>query len=1341
MRSYEHCGFEHERKAFARLEQKVPEREGLELYPSVYIPDNSRNVYHECDLLVIAESFAAVVELKHWQGEIDIGHNVWRRNGTAIRDPHEVNLPKAKVFKSLLEQTLPAARIPFVQSIVVLTADNASVSGAHAAFDIIKLLDETKGKIGDHLTFDGIDELAKYLRERIKRDFAAGRQQVSPQDFGKLKKKLDERFVDGLRRKDFSDQISGFKIRQEIEHTARFVSYLAEANPSRGDMLYRLRVFGSASIDPAVQARQFRSLDALERLSPHPHIRPTHRHPNERNLVVEVCPWGDVQTLDQVLESGTTLSHEFTVRVVRDLAFALAHVHADATLIHRNLTPRSVIVGRDDHVELTDFDLAFDAGADYTVISDDLTKLERHYLAPEALAGKFDFASDIFSLGRLFQDLLDAGDLDEASAEELCALAETMCSLEPAERPTAEAVAHQLSEYLGEQTSTAMPATEPQAPKEPEVGDTYDTWELLRELGHGGSSRVFYAESHRFPAALKIFHADVPRDRCLAERDFLHYTKNPFIAGFHSFTQWAGHYWCIAQEYAEGESLRTLISQHYRPDAGLFAEVARQMLTALEALHTPLASVGEEDGPGKVIHNDVTPGNIVLNLDRRVAKLIDFGMASTPGLTVIGGTPGYVAQDLVNKDGYRAVPQGDLYALAMTLVEWATGQRPENAEAVPPLFANEVETTVSEQVAAVLRCALGPSDARFTSARVMRQALDEALAEPEAVVAEQTPVDDELKVPVAEIAPERPASAMGVSDVQVFVEYLNTIHNLSADNRHALAEAQATSRYFSELHVELKLTKSIVNIFSREEDAVVMLTGHAGDGKSTVAVELLKRARGLPAGTPLPQAPDEVELVQLYGRPLAIVKDMSELPASERLEKLRDAITGAGNALIVSNTGPLLSAFSDYFSQLKAKEEVEQKVLHRLDQPLHNGELGDNNCLPESGGKKVYIANLSMLSNVDTAVEFLDKLVAHPIWDECAACNAAPTCPIKLNVELLRESGQVAQERVRFVYERMTAYGRRMTMRQLTAHLSFSLTGGLSCQDVRTSTTGERPLSLFSESFFGHVGPLTEQAVDALFCLKQMADLHFGANSNPKFDQLVYEGRLGEALELPSRVERNVLRWQKEARDPAGGEARRRLRRLVYMLGQPRSSYGEFKSVLIDDFLHSPMLRTLGDWVNQGSVDTGLAKRKFIKKTLGVLMEEYIGCMVPGTALERLFITLRRPDESLFQPVQIVLKTIPVDEFELTFDRERALPVLVHNSARLGLTLPLLDYIVSRSRGEITGELDAIHRASLDQFRGALLGTGHAHQDVITVLQIDADGEVMTHKFSANSDGQRLVYQ
>ncbi|WP_038052089.1 NERD domain-containing protein kinase family protein [Thioalkalivibrio sp. ALJ1] len=1343
MKSYEHSEFEHERAAFSQLKEQVPERSDLELYPSVYISDQSRNVYHECDLLVIAENFAAVVELKHWQGDVHVSDNLWWRAGRATRDPHEVNLPKAKVFKSLLEKALPATRVPFVQSIVVLTASSAIVTGANSAFDTIKRLDTTGRVLGDHLTFDGVDEFAKYLRERVKRDAASGRRQLTPKEFLNLKKKLDIRFSGGPKREDYADQISGFKIIKDIEHTKRYVSYLAEASPARGEMLYRLRVFGPASKDPAVQARQFRSLDTLEQLPQHPNIRPAHRHPNERNLVVEVCPWSDVQTLDQILKAGVGLSLHFAVKVARDIALALTHIHAGERLIHRNLTPRSVIVGRDDHVELTDFDLTFDADSDHTVFDEDedVDELEREYLAPEALVGKPDLSSDIFSLGCLLNELLKASDGSSHALAELQGLSETMSSQVPQNRPTAGFVADQLSKFLGESRATTAVVEEHPTPRDPQVGDEHETWELVRELGRGGTSWVFYGESHGFPAAIKIFASDVPRDRCLAERDYLNQVRSPFVVGSRgSLLLWAGVYWCIVQDYAEGTSLATLIARKERPGVDLFAEVARQMLIALESLHNGCSGGDEGFYTNEIIiHNDVTPGNIIVDEKKGVAKLIDLGVASNPGLTLIRGTPGYVAQDLVTKEGYLASPQGDLYALAVTLVEWATGMRPEDSESVPPLFPEVLQPEASHRLGGVMRKAMGESVQRFADAQLMREALNTAL---------EGPVENAYEAAMSIAGPEWTDEAAGGllpadhgSEAQAFVEYLNTTHNVSADNRHALAESQATSRYFQDLHVQLELTKSIEAVLADEQDVVIMLTGHAGDGKSTVAIDLLRRALGVGSGVKLSHSPKEVEKVDLNGRPLAIVKDMSELSASDRLTRLREGMEDKGSAVIVSNTGPLLSTFTEYFSQQRTKHQVEQDVLRGLSQPLINGALGRENSFPGIHGKKVYIANLSMLDNVNVAVELLGKMVDHPAWEACGDCRASVRCPIRQNVELLREARTVTFKRVRYVYERLTAYGRRMTMRQLSGHMSFSLTGGRSCQEVVTQAAAEGPRAFFSESFFGYVGERTAQAEDALFCLRQMADLHFGAASAPTLDQLVQDGKLAEALEMPLSVDGEVRRRQQEARHAAGGEVRRRLRRLAYMFGKPRASYEALERVLIDEFLHSPMLRTLAQWVEVGGVDAGLVKRKFIKMTVGVLMEEYIGCMVPEGKRERLFITLRRPDERVFQSVQIILNSVPVEEFDLAFDRERALPILSHDSARLELTLPLLDYIESRSRGELTNELDAIHRASLEEFRGQLLAKKSVGQNSIKVLQINAAGEVETHTFSVEGNGQKLVYQ
>lgn len=1348
MKSFAHCTFKHERDAFAKLSLAPLDEQTIELYPSTYISDTSRNVYHECDLIVVAESFAAVVELKHWQGDVEVGDNVWRRGEAPIRDPHEVNLPKAKVFKGIIEKALPAATAPFVQSIVVLTGE-ASVKGADTAYEVLGRLQANNGRIGDHLTFDGVDELAKYLRVRVEKDRLARRNVLRPQEFARLRGILDQKFdVQGLRKSDFSDQISGFKIREELENTSRYVSYLAEIVPTRGDALWRLRVFGPASQDEAERARQYRSLDALQKLPFHPNIRPAHRHPNERNLVVEACQWTDVRTLDQVLRAGQKLSHRLAVQIARDVALALVHIHeSNASLIHRSINPRSIILGRDDHVELVDFDLAFDPSAGFTVMRGTLPADQAKYVAREVLAGHSDYSSDVYSLGIVLDELLAARQEINVEDDRLRDLVGRMSDDLPAKRPSAREVAEALSATIGARLVTE---TAPNVAGPPKVGDEYDTWVLSEELGRGATSVVFRADSHGDRAVLKVFGHDASRERCLTERDFLRLARSPFVVSFRSFMQWAGSYWCIVQEHAPGKSLRRIIDSGTLPDPALFQEVANQILQGLGHLHTLREEDGDSTAKPAIVHNDVTPGNIVLDPDRRVAKLIDFGLASSPGLGVIGGTPGYVSEDRITKEGYVAEPAGDLYSLAVTLVEWATGKRPSSSSSIPLLFSGSLAPHQAEGLAEVLRRALGPRELAFTAASEMSTALNAAFDAvlPEAPSQLEPNVDPVASVPDAvEPALEtRVTAPLEVADCAAsnFVEYLNTVHNVSANNRHALAEAQATSNYFVDLHVEMELTNSIERALANERGAVVVLTGHAGDGKSTIAVEFLKKARGIAASQPLAQPPQQEERAEWMGRPVTVLKDMSELPAATRLAKLSESMQGVGSALIVSNTGPLLSTFREYFKDHDhQQDQIEQEVLRALDQPLPPGPLGPDNSFRLHDGKTVYIANLSMLGNVSTAVRLFDKLISHSAWSSCSGCPAAPRCPIRRNISVLQTQRETAKERLGFVYERLTAYGRRMSMRQLAAHLSFSLTAGYSCSDIRAGRLPPDESLIFSETFFGHAGARSEQAVDALFCLTQMADLHFGAASSPEIDALVHQGQLLQVLMWPPQLSAIVEKWQSEAQGDEGGESRRRLRRLAFMFATPVNRSDGLDRALLDDFLQSPMLRKRAAWVASKNVGSGVEKQKFIRRAIGVLMEEFTGCMTPEGNWERLFLTVRRPDEQVFQSIQIVLKAIPLDDFDLKFDAQRLMPYLAHigSAARLRLSLPLLDYIIKRSRGELATDLDAIHRAALEQFRGELLESRPNAPDVITIVEISNDGGLQTHRFSSSEDGPRLVYQ
>lgn len=79
-----------------------------------------------------------------------------------------------------------------------------------------------------------------------------------------------------------------------------------------------------------------------------------------------------------------------------------------------------------------------------------------------------------------------------------------------------------------------------------------------------------------------------------------------------------------------------------------------------------------------------------------------------------------------------------------------------------------------------------------------------------------------------------------------FVDYLNTLHNEQANNENALAEAQQNNPYFKKVKVERPEAQYITNRIETGENACLMiLTGHAGDGKTTLLFQVLEKLLGI----------------------------------------------------------------------------------------------------------------------------------------------------------------------------------------------------------------------------------------------------------------------------------------------------------------------------------------------------------------------------------------------------------------------------------------------------------------------------------------------------------------
>ncbi|MGC5014638.1 serine/threonine-protein kinase [Streptosporangium sp. DT93] len=121
----------------------------------------------------------------------------------------------------------------------------------------------------------------------------------------------------------------------------------------------------------------------------------------------------------------------------------------------------------------------------------------------------------------------------------------------------------------------------------------------------------------------------------------------------------------IVMELLRARSLEQLLQDHGPLPPRQVAEIGRQVLGALRAVHAK-----------GILHRDVKPSNVLVTDDRAV--LTDFGLAALEGdvsITQAGivlGSAGYIAPERVL--GAKASPAGDLWSLGATLYTAVEGK-------------------------------------------------------------------------------------------------------------------------------------------------------------------------------------------------------------------------------------------------------------------------------------------------------------------------------------------------------------------------------------------------------------------------------------------------------------------------------------------------------------------------------------------------------------------------------------------------------------------------------------------------------------------------------------------
>lgn len=287
------------------------------------------------------------------------------------------------------------------------------------------------------------------------------------------------------------------------------------------------------------------------------------------------------------------------------------------------------------------------------------------------------------------------------------------------------------------------------------VGTMLDErYRLIRVIGHGVSSAVFYAEDMLqrrdngtpLPVAVKIFDRESPEYRQNFKgfeseiRKVAGIPTNPHIVAVKDASFEDEHF--IVMEYVSGKTLRQYMKEKAGPlSVKEIVSIALQTLQALRFAH----------GVG-VVHRDIKPQNIILERADAVGKAVDvpggegmpyvkvadFGITMLPSEDMFPaedrgvGTVHYITPE--QAAGREPDARSDLYSLGVVMYEMATGKVPFDAgspagimhkhQTEIPFHVGSLNNTIPKELDEVIFTAMQKSAAlRYTDALDMERAL------------------------------------------------------------------------------------------------------------------------------------------------------------------------------------------------------------------------------------------------------------------------------------------------------------------------------------------------------------------------------------------------------------------------------------------------------------------------------------------------------------------------------------------------------------------------------------------------------------------------------------------
>jgi serine/threonine protein kinase len=1134
----------------------------------------------EYDFTVLAPHAIYVIEAKEWYGRLTGDDSEWLLNQTPKKCPLWLVNSKCKVLKTALGAL---GNQVYVSPVLVIPDGTQN---------------QVVGSWGSHV--HSVSGLAAYLQEPT--------QVLRPGNIAGYHKNIEAALQGrwGVRKRGQHRRIGGYEITEVLyadETSGEYLAkrYLIEGDPGR----YRIRTW---RLDPNLlresRERQkaviMRPTEAVLKIGPHPNLLRVLQFEfiDEDHEFFEVTEWSEFGTLHGYLSNRDR--GELTLRerleIAEGVTAALEAVHTHG-VVHRNLSPETIQIGFDRKPRLTDFDRAYIESKHTVYAASHSHHVNPAYVPPEladASDYEFDTASDMYSLGvliyRLLADEVPFVDPREAKAKRgrpaflpsvrregvdpaLDSLVLELLRVDDFKaRPAAPKVLSALRDALGlTSAGVGVPSSLPSKP----IPETFEIGSLLRGtmridavLGTGGFSKVlkvFHLDHQKYYALKVLFdasNADLLMHEFNKVRPLLPRT-HPHIAQI----EWMerldppDRLPCLLTEFIEGETLEACCDGRKRLPWTDIKRIGLELLDALIALHPDnseyerLKQLADSDlderqyqalmearqrAYGGIFHRDLKPANIMLAMPDHRSVLIDFNIASlATDKQASGRTPAYCPPDWFscNRASYDLFGLGCvLYELVMHRHPYPRGLPTEGSPYDPREIAPELR--LSDELASFLHKAVQPDEAhRFGSAREMQAAFL-------AIQSMFAPANPRA------VAPGRFPGIVVTSEEAAksnYNPYVTRLLTLYSQARLTNAGTRGLDDIARLTYVQTKLDTRLAPAIASGNYRLVIVTGNAGDGK-TAFIQQVEALFGQ-NGASIERLPsDNGSRWEFQGVHYETNYDGSQ----DEGDRSNDAVlahflspfegrsvTGLdGNKarLIAINEGRLLDflAHGEYANRFPGLRTF-VLASHHGDDQLSRALLVNLNARAITAGGAESLLERQLLA-----------ILKDELWAPCTGCIYALQCPIKHNVDTLRDrsSGPAVRERLRRLFELIHLRRRaHVTMRDLRSALSFVLLRDHSCDDIShlLSRQDEAATEDLARLYYPNTladleaaGVTDERAVDRL--VRRLREIDVGLVNSPVLDRrldhdpsvavpwMTFEGRSVQAWQIMCTLTQNVPR-------------------------------------------------------------------------------------------------------------------------------------------------------------------------------------------------------------------------